>query len=95
MRSRCFWPTVAVAWCAGQIDESGAADTPDDSADEANLTKPADAPTSDLLVTLAIDDVNTERLVWAAEHGTLWLSVEEDDTPVGPTKIVTEENVLS
>ncbi|HEX5094409.1 MAG TPA: RcpC/CpaB family pilus assembly protein [Acidimicrobiia bacterium] len=78
-----------------QIDESAAADTPDDSADEANLTKPADAPTSNLLITLAIDDVNTERLVWAAEHGTLWLSVEEDDTPVGPTKIVTEENVLS
>jgi hypothetical protein len=25
----------------------------------------------------------------------LWLSVEDDDTPVGPTKIVTEENVLS
>ena len=52
-----------------QIDESAAADTPDDSADEANLTKPADAPTSNLLITLAIDDVNTERLVWAAEHG--------------------------
>ena len=75
-----------------QIDETPTEDDTESDEEENNL-EPADAPTSDLLITLALDDVNTERLVWAAEHGTVWLSVEPSKAPTGSTKVVTEGNV--
>jgi pilus assembly protein CpaB len=56
--------------------------------------EPGDAPRSDLLVTLALNDVDSERLVFAAEHGKVWLSIEPKDAPVGATKVVNVENVF-
>ena len=45
-------------------------------------------PTSNLMVTLALAPLDAERLVWGAEHGTLWLAREKVGTPVAGTKIL-------
>ena len=76
-----------------QIDQNRSNDE-SDSEQNTNSLEPAKAPTSDLLVTLALDDVATERLVWGAEHGTVWLSVEPEDAKVGPTKVVTNGSIF-
>lgn len=39
------------------------------------------APAGKLLVTLALDAASVERVVYAAEHGRLWLSAEPVDAP--------------
>jgi pilus assembly protein CpaB len=54
---------------------------------------PAVAPSGKLLITLALDGASVERVVFAAEHGTVWLSAEPATAPEGGTKIVTPSNV--
>ena len=66
-------------------------ETTDDTSSES--VEPGDAPTGAFLVTLALDAPSAERLIFAAEHGTIWLSLEPSDAPDGGTKIVTQENV--
>jgi pilus assembly protein CpaB len=53
---------------------------------------PAPAPTGKLLITLALDAPSVERVVFAAEHGTVWLSAEPLTAPEDGTKIVTPLN---
>lgn len=55
--------------------------------DEENAN--AEAPTDDLLVTLALDAPSVERVVFAAEHGTLWLTLEPESAPEEGTRIQT------
>lgn len=38
------------------------------------------APTGNLLVTLAVDTAQAERIVFTAEHGTVWLTAQNEDT---------------
>jgi pilus assembly protein CpaB len=79
-----------------QIDPDAAgSDSSSDDADSSNedSIEPGDAPTSQFLVTLALDAPSSERLIFAAEHGTVWLSLEPSDAPDGATKVVTGENV--
>jgi pilus assembly protein CpaB len=64
----------------------------DDDASEDSI-EPGQAPAGAFLVTLALDAPAAERLVFAAEHGSIWLSLEPSDAPEGATKIVTGENV--
>ena len=45
-------------------------------------------PTSNLMVTFALAPPDAERLVWGAEHGTLWLAKEKVGTPGGGTRIL-------
>lgn len=54
---------------------------------------PTLAPTGNLLVTLALDAPSVERVVFAGEHGRVWLSAEPKDAPEAGTKIVTRVNV--
>lgn len=49
----------------------------------------AEAPTDDLLVTLALDAPSVERVVFAAEHGTLWLTLEPESAPEQGTRVQT------
>lgn len=56
--------------------------------------KPGDAPSGQILVTLALDAPSSERVIFAAERGTLWLSNEPNDAPTGGTKVVNRDNVL-
>ncbi|MFP5310679.1 MAG: Flp pilus assembly protein CpaB [Actinomycetes bacterium] len=51
------------------------------------------APAGSLLVTLAVDAPSLETLVFAKEHGTVWLASEPDDAPEDGTRIVTRENI--
>lgn len=61
---------------------------------KANDLAPTLAPTGNLLVTLAVDAPSVERIVFSAERGTLWLSLEPASAPEGGTKVVTSGNVL-
>jgi len=63
----------------------------DDSTDK-NSAEAGKAPTGEFLVTLALDAPSAERLVFAAEHGTIWLSLEPKDAPAGATKVITLGN---
>ena len=51
------------------------------------------APTGKLLVTLALEAPNVERLVFTQEFGLVWLAAEPDDASEDDTKIVTRANV--
>lgn len=55
---------------------------------------PTLAPTGNLLVTLALDAPSVERVVFAAERGTLWLAIEPAGAPETGTRVVTPGNVL-
>ena len=46
-------------------------------------------------MTLAIDAPAVEQVVFAAEHGFVWLSAEPADATEGGTKIVTRGNVYT
>jgi pilus assembly protein CpaB len=51
------------------------------------------APTASLMVTLAVTAEQAEGVVFGAEHGTLWLSLEPDGTDLDETEVITPDNV--
>lgn len=53
----------------------------------------AAVPQNSLIVTLAVDAGQAERVIFAGEHGTIWLSSEPEDAPQGGTTIRTRENI--
>jgi len=53
----------------------------------------AAAPPGKMLVTLALDGPSVERVVFAAEHGRLWLSWEPKEANEGGTKVQTRAGV--
>jgi pilus assembly protein CpaB len=53
------------------------------------------APTGRVYVTLAVDAASSEMVIFAAEHGTLWLSSEPTGAPTTGTKVVTRTNIYS
>jgi pilus assembly protein CpaB len=53
------------------------------------------APTGNLLVTLAVNVPEVERIVFAAEHGTVWLTAQKDDTDEGGSTVRDAENIYS
>lgn len=61
----------------------------EDDSDEVEL-----APTGNLLVTLALEAPSMERLVFAAEHGSIWLSLEPSGAAVEGTRPQTRATVL-
>ena len=52
-----------------------------------------DAPSGDLLVTLAVLPEDAERVVFTAEFGFLYLAAERDDVSEDPTPIQTRDSV--
>jgi pilus assembly protein CpaB len=71
----------------------GAPAAPDPTAEAATGTAPASAPASSLMVTLAVDAQDAETVVFGAEHGTLWLSLEREGADNGGTRVVQAENI--
>ena len=53
---------------------------------------PAAAPTA-VTVTLALDAESASRVVFAAEHGSLWLSAQPEDAPVDRTPVMTKKSL--
>lgn len=51
------------------------------------------APGGNLLVTFALNAPAAERLVFAAEHGSMWLSLQTDDTTADGTRVQTKETI--
>jgi pilus assembly protein CpaB len=65
--------------------------TPSDEDDE--NSGPELAPTGNLLVTLAVDVPQAERIVFAAEYGTTWLSAQDENTTEDGSRIRTPRNI--
>jgi pilus assembly protein CpaB len=65
----------------------------DASADEGEDGQPGAVPTGTYMVTIAVDSPSAEKVVFAAEHGFVWLSAEPEDADESGTKIVTRGNV--
>jgi pilus assembly protein CpaB len=55
--------------------------------DETETSGPAAAPGGNLLVTLAVDVEQAERIVFAAEHGTVWLTAQNESTSSGGSAV--------
>jgi pilus assembly protein CpaB len=64
-----------------------------DGTDTKTASAGAAAPTGSLLVTLAVKARDAEGIVFGAEHGTLWLSLEPDGADNSGTQVLTPENV--
>jgi pilus assembly protein CpaB len=78
-----------------QLDDSasssiGSSDE-DTEADDTEGT--GDAPAGTFLVTLAVDAPSAEKVVFAAEHGFLWLSAEPLEAEEGGTSVITRGNI--
>ena len=52
-------------------------------------------PTGGVTVTLALDALSASRVVFAAEHGSIWLSSEPADAPTDSTPVTTEKSLYS
>jgi pilus assembly protein CpaB len=51
------------------------------------------APTGNLLITLALQPADAERLVFAAEHGSVWLAAEGSEVSEADTTVQTRRTV--
>ncbi len=51
------------------------------------------APTGNLLVTLAVDVPQAERIIFAAEYGSIWLSAQDENTNRDGSRIRTLRNI--
>ena len=51
------------------------------------------APTGSVMVTLALPAAEAEAVVFGAEHGTVWLSLEREGTDTSGTEVITGTNV--
>lgn len=52
----------------------------------------APVPEGGAMITMALTAAQAETVVYAAEHGTIWLSIEDPTVPKDGTRIVTPEN---
>jgi len=75
-----------------QSTDSEAFEDEQESSDDNGIT-PGNAPTGQLLVTLALDAPSTERVVFSAERGSLWLSIQPEGAKTDGAKIVTRSDV--
>jgi pilus assembly protein CpaB len=71
----------------------GAPAPADPEADTATASAGSAVPTGSLLVTLALTAEQAEGVVFGAEHGTLWLSLEPDEADLDGTEVITPDNV--
>jgi pilus assembly protein CpaB len=55
---------------------------------------PAPVPEGSVMVTLALTAPDAEKVVWARENGSIWLSLERTDVPEGGTRVVTGEGIF-
>ena len=72
--------------------------TADGAAEQAALTTPpegesAGAPAEMIIVTLALNGADAEKVVFGQEHGSVWLSLEPADANVDGTQVITRENL--
>jgi pilus assembly protein CpaB len=51
------------------------------------------APTGNLLITLAVDVAAAERIIFAAEHGVIWLSAQPEEADEAGSRLRTTRNI--
>lgn len=73
-----------------QVTDPAAAETTDTTTD---ASRPGTTPQGSLLVTVALPNTDVARLIYATEHGTIWLSVEPRNTPEVPGGAVARTGV--
>jgi pilus assembly protein CpaB len=66
----------------------GAPATPDPKAATGTETAASGAPAASLMVTLALTAKDAETVIFGAEHGTLWLSLEPEGAETGGTRVI-------
>jgi len=88
-----FLGQILVHFAIAQTSDSKAFATKTDSGSTTNGVTPGNAPSGQLLVTLALDAPSVERVVFAAERGSIWLSLEPDNAGSTGDKVVTRSNV--
>jgi pilus assembly protein CpaB len=71
----------------------GAPAAPDPEAEAAVDPASTAAPATSLMVTLAVDAQDAETVVFGAEHGTLWLSLEPDGADTRGTDVINQGNI--
>jgi pilus assembly protein CpaB len=71
----------------------GAPAAPSGSTETETASAGSAAPTGSLLITLAVKAKDAEEVVFGAEHGTLWLSLEPDGADDSGTQVLTPDNV--
>jgi pilus assembly protein CpaB len=72
------------------------APVPDDAEAEAGTETAAAAaavPSQSLMITLAVTAAQAEAVVFGMEHGTLWLTLENEDADTGGTDVVEPGNI--
>ena len=74
-----------------QVADPAAVPASGASAPDANL--PGVSPQGEILVTLAIDPSSLTKLIYAAEHGTIWLSADPKTAPNAPSGPATRSSV--
>lgn len=77
-----------------QLDDSGSGAGLGES-DDSNDGQVTDAPAGTFLVTLAVDAPSAEKVVFAAEHGFVWLSAEPLGADEGGTSVIDRGNVYA
>lgn len=73
---------------AAQESKDQQSGTQSDTSTSANQPAPQDS----LMITMALSAENAEQIVFAAEYGHIWLSLENKDSTASGTRIVTEKN---
>lgn len=66
---------------------------PTEDVDEDDDSGPELAPTGNLLVTFAVDVDRAERIVFTAEHGTIWLSNQSEDSEGSGSRLRVPRNI--
>jgi pilus assembly protein CpaB len=67
-----------------QVQGAPAAPAPDAETE----TVAAGAPAENILLTVAVTSRDAETIVFGAEHGTLWLSLETEGDETGGTRVL-------
>ena len=63
--------------------------------EEGTATSVELAPTGNLLITLAAPAEDLEKIVFTAEHGSLWFALEDPDAPEPQTEIQTRSTIYA
>ncbi len=71
-----------------QVQGAPIAADPDAEADPETASATSGAPVASLMVTLAVTARDAETVVFGAEHGSLWLSLETEGDSTGGTRVI-------
>lgn len=72
--------------------QGGVAATPPSTAPSAQASA-AEAPKVNVMVTLALSGPDAEKVIFGAEHGTVYLTLQTTDTTTTGTRVVTVKNI--